>query len=116
MALYRGEFLEQFFLGDSDRFEEWALFKREWYHLHVVEALSILARREARRGDIKHAREYVQRQVTLEPWREEAHRYLMRLLVMEGQRSAALMQYEKCRRVLDEELGVEPTRGNDSIV
>ena len=109
VALYRGEFLEHFFLADSEAFEEWALFKREWYHLHLIEALALLARYEERRGNVARAREYTQCQVVLEPWREEAHRTLMRLLAAEGQRSAALMQYEKCRRILTEELGVEPT-------
>lgn len=109
VSLFRGEFLEQFFLGDSDVFEEWTLFKREGYHLHVVEALALLARFEARRGNVRRALEYVQRQVTLEPWREDAHRYLMRLLAQEGRYNAALMQYEKCRRILDEALTVEPT-------
>jgi DNA-binding SARP family transcriptional activator len=32
----------------------------------------------------------------------------MRLLAGSGQRGAALAQYETCRRVLAEELGVEP--------
>ena len=44
----------------------------------------------------------------LDVWREEVHRELMRLLVLSGQRSAALMQYERCRRILDEELSVQP--------
>jgi DNA-binding SARP family transcriptional activator len=33
---------------------------------------------------------------------------MMRLLAYTGQRSAALFQYEICRRVLAGELGVEP--------
>ena len=48
------------------------------------------------------------RQVELEPWREEAHQRVMRLLAFGGQRGAALAQYETCRRRLAEELGVEP--------
>ncbi len=51
---------------------------------------------------------YVTRLLNLEPWREEAHRQLMQLLVWSGQRSAALAQYETCRRVLANSLGVEP--------
>jgi predicted ATPase/DNA-binding SARP family transcriptional activator len=107
--LYRGDFLEQFFLSDSDVFEEWALLKREWLHRQAVEALSHLAGYYERRSDYEQARQYAWRQVALEPWREEAHRHLMRLLALDGQRSAALAQYEACRRVLAEELGVEPT-------
>jgi predicted ATPase/DNA-binding SARP family transcriptional activator/uncharacterized protein HemY len=107
--LYQGEFLEQFFLQDSETFEEWATLKREWLHREAVEALYHLANHRERRGDYKKARQYAHRQVTLEPWREEAHRQLMRLLALDGQRSAALAQYEACRRALAEELGVEPT-------
>jgi predicted ATPase/Tfp pilus assembly protein PilF len=44
----------------------------------------------------------------MDPWREEAHRQLMLLLARSGQRSAALRQYETCRRILADELGVEP--------
>jgi predicted ATPase/class 3 adenylate cyclase len=60
------------------------------------------------RGEYERASAYAWRQVELEPWQEEAHRQLMRLLALSGQRSAALAQYETCRRLLAEELGVEP--------
>ena len=109
IELYRGEFLEQFFLSDSSAFEEWALLKREWLHRQVVEALSCLADYYERRGEYGRAREYAWRQIALEPWCEEAHRQIMRLLVFDGQRTAALAQYENCRRMLSQELGLEPT-------
>jgi DNA-binding SARP family transcriptional activator/predicted ATPase len=109
IALYQGSFLEQFFLSDSSAFEEWALLEREWLHREAVQALSHLASYYERRGDYARARQYVHRQVALEPWREEAHRHLMELLARDGQRSAALAQYENCRRALAEELGIEPT-------
>jgi len=108
-ALYRGDFLAQFFLSDSDVFEEWALLQREHLHRQAVGSLSHLAGYYEWRGDYEQARRYVWRQVELEPWREEAHRQLMRLLALGGQRSAALAQYETCRRILAEELRVAPT-------
>ena len=49
------------------------------------------------------------RQVELDPWREEAHLQVMRLLALDGQRGASLAQYEACRRLLRDELGVEPS-------
>lgn len=106
--LYRGEFLEHFFIGDSAAFEEWASLQREWLHRQAVRALALLSPYHERRGEYAQARHYARRQVELEPWREEAHRQLMRLLALDGERSAALAQYEACRRVLSEELGVEP--------
>lgn len=107
--LYRGEFLAQFMASDNSVFEEWAVLKREWLHRQAVEALTHLADYYERRGDLSGARQYAFRQVELEPWREEAHRQLMRLMALDGQRSAALAQYEKCRAALAHELHVEPT-------
>jgi predicted ATPase/DNA-binding SARP family transcriptional activator/Tfp pilus assembly protein PilF len=113
--LYQGEFLEQFFLSDSALFEEWALLEREWLHREAIDALSHLVSYYERRGDYAQARQHAWRQVELETWREEAHRHLMRLLALDGQRSAALAQYETCRRVLAEELGVEPANETTTL-
>ena len=60
------------------------------------------------RDEQARAREYAQRRIELAPWQEEAHRALMRLLALDGQRGAALAQYEACRRALRVELNVEP--------
>lgn len=109
VALYQGEFLAQFFLADSLAFEEWVLIQREWLHQRALEALAILADYHERRGEFGPALEYARRQVTLEPWREEAHRQLMRLLALTGERSAALAQYQRCCQSLQAELGVAPT-------
>jgi len=107
-ALYRGEFLEGFSLPDSAPFEEWTLLQREQSHRLMIEALHDLIDAYAERGDLDRALERTWRVLELDPWREQAHRRAMRLLALTDQRSAALAQYERCRRVLDEELGVEP--------
>ncbi len=109
VSLYQGEFLAGFHLADSALFEEWVLLKREWLHIRAVEALALLAEIEERRGKLEEARRYAQQLVQLEPWREEAHRQLMRLTALTGQRSAALAQYENCRRVLQAEFNAGPT-------
>ena len=49
------------------------------------------------------------RLLALDSWREETHRQLMLALARTGQRSAALAQYKRCRRLLQEELDVEPS-------
>ncbi|MBN1937628.1 MAG: SARP family transcriptional regulator, partial [Anaerolineae bacterium] len=108
LALYRGEFLTGLFVDDSVFFEEWALLRRERFHRLALDKLYHLANHYERRRDYDRARRYAQQQIELEPWREEAHRQLMRLLARSGQRSAALSQYERCRRALAEELGIEP--------
>jgi DNA-binding SARP family transcriptional activator len=41
--------------------------------------------------------------------RESTYRQLMTALARSGRRSAALVQYEACRHILAEELGVTPS-------
>jgi DNA-binding SARP family transcriptional activator/predicted ATPase len=108
VALYRGSFLEGFSLKDSPAFEDWSLLTRERLQRQVLAALHRLAGYYEQRGEYERACEVAWRQVELEPWQEEAHQQLMRLLALSDQRSAALAQYETCRRLLAEELGVEP--------
>ena len=107
ISLYRDSFLEGFSAG-SAAFEEWALLKREQLHRQMMTALRRLAAHYEQRGEYEQAQPYAQRQLELESWDEQAHRQLMRLLALSGRRSAALSQYETCRRLLAEELGVEP--------
>jgi DNA-binding SARP family transcriptional activator len=108
--LYRGEFLEGFSIGDSVPFEEWVLFKREQLSRKILSTLRHLAATYEERGEYSRALPYAWRQVELEPWQEQAHRQVMRLLALNDQRGAALAQYEACRKALAEELDVEPAQ------
>ena len=105
--LYRGEFLAGFAL-DSAPFEEWMVVERESLHWQALEALDALTAYQVRQANYEAAIGCARRQVELEPWREAAHRQWMRALALSGHRGAALAQYETCREVLAEELGVEP--------
>jgi predicted ATPase/DNA-binding SARP family transcriptional activator/Tfp pilus assembly protein PilF len=110
VALYRGNLLAGLSVGGSAAFDNWLTVEQERLHRQAIDALEALARYHEWRGEVALARDYAQRQVGLEPWREEAHRQLMRLLAHSGQRSAALMQFQHCREALQEELGIEPAR------
>jgi DNA-binding SARP family transcriptional activator/predicted ATPase len=107
--LYRGDLLSGFNI-DSLPFQEWLTMEREHLHRQAMEAFYQLTACHNQRGEYKQAQHYAHRQLMLEPWREEAHQQLMAALTLSGQRSAALAQYEACRRTLSEELGVEPEK------
>ena len=108
VALYRGGFLEGFSLRGCLAFDDWSLVVRERLHRQALTALTRLAQHCEQQGDTMRALEATRRQVEMEPWQEPAYRQLMRLLALDGQRAEALAQYERCRRILREELGVEP--------
>lgn len=104
---YQGDFLAGFALS-SDLFEQWLVIQRERLHGQALEALHALAVYHERRAEYTWALNYARRQITLEGWCEEAHRQAMRALAAQGQRGAALKQYEACQRVLTQELSAEP--------
>lgn len=115
IELYRGELLAQFTSG-SDRFEEWLLLRREQLHILIMDALHRLTEAALAHNTYTEAQHYARRQLALEPWREHAHRQLMLALAQSGDRSAALAQYEACRRALAQELGVEPEDETNTLV
>lgn len=108
MALYRGEFLEGFTPYDAPYFENWLLGERERLRELALQALALLVAHHVHQKAYQDGIAYAQQLLRLDPWREEAHRELMRLLALSGQRSAALEQFEKCQTILDVEFGVLP--------
>jgi DNA-binding SARP family transcriptional activator len=115
VELYQGDFLPGLALSDSPAFDEWRVIQQERYHQQMLIALEALAAHYAAIEDLIKAQRVIRQQLALEPWREEAHRQLMRVLALDGQRSAALAQYETCRRLLADELSVEPTPETEAL-
>jgi predicted ATPase len=110
VALYRGDFLEGFYVRDAPTFEEWVLVQGTRLRELALQALHRLSKHYAEQGEVglEDGIKYTSRLLALEPSREEAHRGLMLLLAQSGQRGAALAQYEVCRQALAEDLGVAP--------
>ncbi len=105
--LYRGDLLAGLTI-DNTPFEDWQRLRREQLHQQALDLFARLAERYLDRDRLDKARHFAQRQLEMEPWSELAHQQLMRALWMGGERSAALAQFEACRRILAAELGVEP--------
>jgi len=106
--LWRGDFLSGLNINSQD-FQDWQTSSGEHLRIQAIETFEHLANHYEQHGNAGQARFFAWRQLELEAWREEAHRQLMRILAGSGQRSAAISQYETCRQVLDDELGVEPS-------
>jgi len=117
LALYRGDFLEGFYVRQAPEFEAWMAAQRARLRELALQALHALSTHHSGRGaaGLETGIHYATRLLAMEPWREEGHRQLMLLLAASGQRGAALAQFEVCRRVLAEELGVEPGAETTSL-
>jgi WD40 repeat protein/DNA-binding SARP family transcriptional activator len=109
VALYQGDFLADFYLSDSNEFEEWAAITRANLRRQVLDALETVTEILTFQKEYRQARTFVERQLEIDNLRESAYRQLMTLLALSGQRSEALGVYETCRRLLAAELGMAPT-------
>ncbi len=108
LDLYRGEFLEGVYVREAPDFEEWVVVQRTHLRELAVQGWDALTGLLLDSADYEGASETAGRLLAMDPWREEAHRQRMLALARSGQRSAALAQYQVCRRVLRQEFDVEP--------
>lgn len=115
VSLYRGDFLEGFHVSDAPQFEQWATIERERLRQAVLNGLLTLADWHAGQADFADGLEDLDRLLAIDPAHESGHRQKMIMLARMGQRSAALQQYDVCRRVLTEELDVEPSPQTTAI-
>lgn len=113
--LYRGDLLSGFSLTESSPFEEWLLLERESLHEQAMLVFAQICAYSEARGDYAQALLFARRQLEHEPWREEAHREAMLMLLRLGQKSAALAQYETCRRALNTEFNIEPGEDTQAL-
>jgi DNA-binding SARP family transcriptional activator len=119
MDLYQGSLLVEFSLKDSLYFDEWLISRRERLQQQALDSLASLCNfytqrsmmiedPNARKNSLEKALLSAKRQLAIEPWRESAHRQMMLILEKDGQREAAMAQFLVCRRILNDELAVEP--------
>ncbi len=88
--------------------------RRELADVHV-RALGLLADACLRSGDALEAAKWAEQATELEPFRETGYRRLMEAHVAAGNRAEALRVYERCRRLLAEELGAYPSPETEAI-
>ncbi len=101
IALYRGPFLRGIY-------EDWALMEGERLQTLYLEALEQLADMYADSRAYEQASAVWKKTLQTIPWHERAHRELMTLAALAGDRAAALQQYHEYVQVLQNELNATP--------
>lgn len=109
LTLYRGDLLPE------DRYEEWAAGRREELAAELLDTLVELAQLQERGGKPEPAITTWRRVIAREPAHEPAHRALMRLYALVGQRHHALRQYQQLHDVLHRELDAEPEADTERL-
>jgi DNA-binding SARP family transcriptional activator/tetratricopeptide (TPR) repeat protein len=112
-ALFRGEFLEGFLLSESYRFDVWCTSQREYVRQLQDKILSTLTKRFQDEPDT--ALRYARERLIINPYSEAAYIDLIILLGETGNTHEAVEQYERCKKMLADELDTHPSPELESV-
>jgi DNA-binding SARP family transcriptional activator len=93
----------------------WITAARHRLRATLVRALDCLVEAWLANGEGPLAVQAAGEVVQLEPYRESAHLRLMRVHAALGNRAEALKAYERCREILREELGADPSPAIEAL-
>ncbi len=102
-SVYTGDLLEGIY-------EDWALYDRERFRLMYLSIRQKLLQHYSAYQRFEEALRQGEQILALDPAREKIHRQMMRLHASNGDRSAALAQYKRCKQVLKDELNLGPMK------
>jgi DNA-binding SARP family transcriptional activator len=108
ITLYRGPFLDGFFLKDAPEFERWTVSQRERLARRMSSALATLAQRAASAGDHRMAANWWRRAGEIDPYDSTTALALAQSLAATGDRAGALLVARRHEELLQHELGVTP--------
>jgi DNA-binding SARP family transcriptional activator len=89
--------------------DDWVVAEREQFQQLRLHALEAMCERLTAAGRFGEAVDAALAAIRAEPLRESAHQALVKTHLAEGNRLEAVRQYERCRRLLLDELGLEPS-------
>ena len=110
VRLYRGAFLDGFFLTGAPEFESWVTGERSRLAGMFRLALERLARGQAERKELEAAVESWRRLVAADPLSTSATLGLMQALVARGDRAGAWQQGREHESLIRRELGRDPDK------
>ncbi|HEX5686080.1 MAG TPA: AAA family ATPase [Ideonella sp.] len=95
--------------GASGALADWLAGQRERRRRRMQLALAELCEMSERAQDWPGALVHAHELLALEPLSEEAHRRVMRLHYLAGDRAAALLAFDRCEQTLKNEVGAPPS-------
>lgn len=114
--LYKGDFLQGFYIKDSGEYEDWYLAERAHLreiYLEAVETQLWKARHEGRLGAVE---KYARILITNDPYEEEVYRLLLQVYGEQGKVQQAIRLYEEMKKRFAEDLLTVPGEATEAIV
>ena len=109
LELYRGEFLEGFFLSDAPEIERWIEAERQQFRESAAGVARSVSLSAEAKGDLALALHWARLAASHAPYDEADVRRVCALLERTGERAAAVEFFQRFARRLRDELELEPS-------
>ena len=108
LDLYRGEFLQNFYLKDTDLFEYWTQKMRNYYKKLFSDSCRVKIEENLRDHEYDRVEARIQSLIALDPFDENNFRLLLRYYQDRGRPGRVVEAYYQFARSLRKELDVDP--------
>ncbi|HEX4893353.1 MAG TPA: BTAD domain-containing putative transcriptional regulator [Hyphomicrobiaceae bacterium] len=115
VSLYRGPLLADLTIAEED-WSEWVEAERRRLQDLAVDIFVRDATNHLEAGHFGEAISVARRAITMDEFREDAHRVLISAAAAAGRRADAVRFYNNLRDLLDRELGIEPEESTTKLV
>ena len=112
LSLYQGDFLQGFYLKDSEAFDYWVSKMRTQYEQLYVQACYHQLEKEKDQLNLEEAEQNLRRLISLDEFDEKNYHLLMKFYRDNDRPGKVIETYYKLVNLLDKELGISP---NESI-
>lgn len=104
------ELMEEFYIRDSNDFNDWLLFERTRYQRTCQQVLERLLDRYTAAGDLDGAHSTLEDLLRVSPYEEEYYYHIIQLCQDRGDRAAAIQYCRKCEEILQTDLNLPPSK------
>jgi DNA-binding SARP family transcriptional activator len=108
LEIYKGNFLENISLNGNPELDDWIIYEKEYFQRKYFNGVLNLGNLFSAKSDYKKSIECLEKLLYINPLEEDIHRELMEYYYLDGNRVAAIKQYEKCVSILRNELNISP--------
>ncbi|MBV7274776.1 AAA family ATPase [Clostridiaceae bacterium UIB06] len=115
VKLYKGDFLEGFYVKDAEVFEEWMIQERERIKERYIYKLTKCIENFMKEKNVKGAKNYCKKLFYVDDFNEQAYRSLMTIYMEEGKYGKAVYTYNVLKEKLKKDLGVSPDEKTEEL-
>lgn len=105
---FRGDFIEDYYVKDSDNFNDWVFSQRTKYQKMHLQTLNFLLDIYLKDNNYLPAKNILEKILEMNPYDDESHYKLMDVLVKNNESNLAIFHYKEYETLLREDLNVFP--------